>query len=138
MQGKRVLLIVGGGVAAYKTPELVRLDDLERQLRHLDAEIADKQTVLRSLQRREGPDGQPLAVENGTIAEAELDAAKRAVKEALDRLRAELRTTMQEHFAAGTFSAESNTPAGPQPVFVARRAESYAVSVDTLGKLRWA
>ena len=47
------------------------------------------------------------------------------------------RTTMQEHFAAGTFSAESNTPAGPQPVFVARRAESYAVSVDTLGKLRW-
>ena len=25
MQGKRVLLIVGGGIAAYKTPELVRL-----------------------------------------------------------------------------------------------------------------
>ena len=48
------------------------------------------------------------------------------------------RTTMQEHFAAGTFSASSSTPAGPQPVFVARRAESYAVSVDTLGKLRWA
>ena len=47
------------------------------------------------------------------------------------------RTTMQEHFAAGTFSASSSTPAGPQPVFVARRAESYAVSVDTLGKLRW-
>lgn len=47
------------------------------------------------------------------------------------------RTTMQEHFAAGTFSAASSTPAGPQPPFVARRAESYAVSVDTLGKLRW-
>lgn len=26
---------------------------------------------------------------------------------------------------------------GPQPAFVARRAESYAISVDTLGKLRW-
>lgn len=48
------------------------------------------------------------------------------------------RTTMQEHFAAGTFSPASSTPAGPQPPFVARRAESYAVAVDTLGKLRWA
>ena len=48
------------------------------------------------------------------------------------------RTTMQEHFAAGTFTPTSSTPAGPQPVFVAHRAESYAVSVDTLGKLRWA
>ena len=47
------------------------------------------------------------------------------------------RTTMQEHFAAGTFTPASSTPAGPQPPFVARRAESYAVSVDTLGKLRW-
>lgn len=48
------------------------------------------------------------------------------------------RATMQEHFAAGTFSPASTTPAGPQPVFVARRAESYAVAIDTLGKLRWA
>ncbi len=47
------------------------------------------------------------------------------------------RTTMQEHFAAGTFTPASSAPAGPQPPFVARRAESYAVSVDTLGKLRW-
>ena len=31
----------------------------------------------------------------------------------------------------------SNTPTGPQPVFTARRAVSYAISVDTLGKLRW-
>ena len=34
------------------TPDLLRLDHLERQLRHLDAEINDKQMVLRSLQRR--------------------------------------------------------------------------------------
>lgn len=48
------------------------------------------------------------------------------------------RATMEEGFAAGTFSPASSTPAGPQPPYVARRAESYAVSVDTLGKLRWA
>ena len=49
------------------------------------------------------------------------------------------RTTMQQHFAEDApFVSASNAPAGPQPVFVARRADSYAVSVDTLGKLRWA
>lgn len=49
------------------------------------------------------------------------------------------RTTMQQHFADDEpFVSSSNRPAGPQPVYVARRAESYAVSVDTLGKLRWA
>ena len=48
------------------------------------------------------------------------------------------RTTMQQHFADdGPFVPTSNTPAGPQPVHVARRAESYAISVDTSGKLRW-
>jgi 2,5-diamino-6-(ribosylamino)-4(3H)-pyrimidinone 5'-phosphate reductase len=48
------------------------------------------------------------------------------------------RTTMQQHFAEDEpFVSASNTPAGPQPVFVARRADSYAISVDTLGKLRW-
>jgi len=48
------------------------------------------------------------------------------------------RTTMQQHFAEDEpFVSASNTPAGPQPVYVARRAKSYAVSIDTLGKLRW-
>jgi len=48
------------------------------------------------------------------------------------------RTTMEQHFAEdGPFVPKSNAPAGPQPVFVARRAKSYAVSVDTRGKLRW-
>ena len=48
------------------------------------------------------------------------------------------RTTMQQHFAKhGLFVAAAHKPAGPQPVFVARRAKSYAISVDTLGKLRW-
>ena len=49
------------------------------------------------------------------------------------------RTTMQQHFAEqAPFISASNRPAGPRPVHVARRAESYAISVDTLGKLRWA
>ncbi len=48
------------------------------------------------------------------------------------------RTTMQQHFAdPEPFVPSSHTPAGPQPVHVARRAKSYAVAVDTIGKLRW-
>ena len=49
------------------------------------------------------------------------------------------RTTMQQHFAEDEpFVSASNRPAGPQPVHVAREAKSYAISVDTTGKLRWA
>jgi len=48
------------------------------------------------------------------------------------------RTTMQQHFAASElFVVANKTPAGSESVHVARRADSYAVSVDTLGKLRW-
>jgi hypothetical protein len=47
------------------------------------------------------------------------------------------RTTMQQHFAEDEpFVSGSNTPAGPRPAFVARRAKSNAISLDTLGKLR--
>jgi riboflavin biosynthesis pyrimidine reductase len=49
------------------------------------------------------------------------------------------RTTMQQHFAEPEpFVSKTNTPAGPQPVCVAKRAKSYAISVDTTGKLNWA
>ncbi len=48
------------------------------------------------------------------------------------------RTTMQQHFAEKKpFVSASKEPAGPRPAFVARRAKSYAISVNTLGKLRW-
>ncbi len=48
------------------------------------------------------------------------------------------RTTMQRHFAGkAPFVSASRTQAGAQPVYVARQAESYAVSVDTTGKLQW-
>jgi 2,5-diamino-6-(ribosylamino)-4(3H)-pyrimidinone 5'-phosphate reductase len=48
------------------------------------------------------------------------------------------RTTMQQHFAdAEPFVSTTNSPAGTPSIHVARHTESYAISVDTLGKLRW-
>lgn len=48
------------------------------------------------------------------------------------------RETMELHFAEDEpFVSSSNKPAGPREVYVARKADSYAVSMDTLGKLRW-
>jgi riboflavin biosynthesis pyrimidine reductase len=48
------------------------------------------------------------------------------------------RKTMQQHFAEDEpFVSATNTPAGPQPVYVARHVDSYAISADTAGKLRW-
>ena len=48
------------------------------------------------------------------------------------------RTTMQQHFAEKElFESSSNKAAGPRPVYVATDADSYAVSLDTEGKLRW-
>jgi PRTRC genetic system ThiF family protein len=45
---------------------------------------------------------------------------------------------MQQHFAdAEPFVSLTNTPAGAPSVHAARRADSYAISVDTLGRLRW-
>ena len=48
------------------------------------------------------------------------------------------RVTMQQHFAEeGLFESKSKNPAGQQSVHVARRAESYAIAVDTYGSLIW-
>lgn len=48
------------------------------------------------------------------------------------------RTTMELHFAEKKpFASKSKKPAGPRPAFIARRAKSYAICVDTHGKLRW-
>src|SRR5260221_8036613 len=47
------------------------------------------------------------------------------------------RTAMQQHFAEDApFVSASIAPAGPQPAFLAQRAEFYPISVDTLGKLQ--
>jgi 2,5-diamino-6-(ribosylamino)-4(3H)-pyrimidinone 5'-phosphate reductase len=48
------------------------------------------------------------------------------------------RTTMQLHFAEKKpFVSRSRKASGAQPVFVAKRAKSYAIAVDTIGKLQW-
>ncbi|WP_213806713.1 RibD family protein [Granulicella sp. dw_53] len=49
------------------------------------------------------------------------------------------RVTMQKHFAdAEPFVPTENSPsAGPQAPYVATRAKSYAIAVDTKGSLRW-
>ena len=48
------------------------------------------------------------------------------------------RTTMQQHFAASDpFLSTDSAPAGSESVYVARLADSYAVSVDTMGRLHW-
>jgi 2,5-diamino-6-(ribosylamino)-4(3H)-pyrimidinone 5'-phosphate reductase len=49
------------------------------------------------------------------------------------------RTTMQMHFAEKKpFASKTSKKVGRQRVHMARRAKSYAISVDTKGKLRWA
>ncbi len=48
------------------------------------------------------------------------------------------RTTMQQHFAnSEPFASKTDTKAGPQEIFVATHSDSYAISVDTFGKLNW-
>ncbi len=48
------------------------------------------------------------------------------------------RTTMEQHFAAQEpFVSTTNKPAGSQPPYVAKQAKSYAICVDTHGKLGW-
>jgi hypothetical protein len=66
---------------------LARLDQLDGQLIHLDSEINERQTVMRSLQK--------LGVD-APIAD-QLPAAKRQVKEAIEKLRAELRAATAQH-----------------------------------------
>ena len=47
------------------------------------------------------------------------------------------RTTMEMHFAERKLFVPRGKPAGAPSVHVAQKAASYAVSIDTLGKLRW-
>jgi 5'-nucleotidase len=67
--------------------ELSRLDRLDAELVHLDSELNERQAALRALQKMsaEGADLEPLT------------AAKRAVKEAIEKLRRELRETATQH-----------------------------------------
>ena len=66
---------------------LARLDQLDNQLIQLDSDLNERQTVMRSLQKLEAD--APIA--------SHLPAAKRQVKETIERLRAELRTATAQH-----------------------------------------
>ena len=66
---------------------LARLDQLDSQLIHLDSEINERQTAMRTLQKL-GAEA-PLA--------GHLPAAKRQVKDAIEKLRAELRAATAQH-----------------------------------------
>lgn len=68
---------------------IARLEELERHLRHLDAEIDEKQHILRSLEKLS-------SVEAGRD---DLTSAKRLARDVVDRMRGELRATMSEHAA---------------------------------------
>jgi 5'-nucleotidase len=66
---------------------LARLDQLDSQLIHLDSEINERQTVMRSLQKLD---------HDAPVAD-HLPAAKRQVKEAIEKLRGELRAATAQH-----------------------------------------
>lgn len=68
---------------------LERLEELERHLRHLEAEIGEKQHILRSLEK----------LQNGQARQADVTSAKRLAKEVVDRMRGELRAATAEHKA---------------------------------------
>jgi HAD superfamily 5'-nucleotidase-like hydrolase len=67
--------------------ELARLDQLDAELIHLDSELNERQIAMRSLQKMEDHAGQA----------ERLAAAKRAVKEAIEKLRQDLRSATAQH-----------------------------------------
>ena len=66
---------------------LARLEEVERNLRHLDAEVDEKQHILRSLEK----------LETGQAMRDDVTSAKRLAREVVDRMRGELRASMAEH-----------------------------------------
>jgi HAD superfamily 5'-nucleotidase-like hydrolase len=81
-------------------PELARLDRLDAELIHLDSELYERQAAMRSLQKLDGEN------RNG----AQLAAAKRTVKEAIEKLRRDLRATAAQHRAAEADIDDSFNP----------------------------
>jgi hypothetical protein len=73
-------------------PEIRHLEQIERSLPRIDSEINYVQVVLKSLAKLQGSD--VPALDLGLV-----ESAKRTAKENLDRLRAELRATLDTHAA---------------------------------------
>ena len=69
--------------------QLAALDQLDARLIQLDTNLNERQSAMRALQRLDIDDDRPEGVE--------VQAARRSVKEDIDRLRAALKTTKAEH-----------------------------------------
>jgi 5'-nucleotidase len=69
-------------------PELGRLDRLDAELNHLDSELNERQAALRALQKSGGETTDPEAA-----------SQRRAIKEAIERVRRDLRETATQHRA---------------------------------------
>jgi HAD superfamily 5'-nucleotidase-like hydrolase len=93
--------------------ELSRLDRLDAELIHLDAELNERQSALRALQK----------LSEQTPGSDQVGASKRAVKEAIEKLRKDLRTAIAQH---RTLEAEIDHAFNPYwgPLF----REGYEVS----------
>ncbi len=93
--------------------ELKRLDRLDAELIHLDAELNERQSSLRTLQK----------LVDQTPGSDQVGAAKRAVKEAIETLRKELRSATAQH---RTLEAEIDHAFNPYwgPLF----REGYEIS----------
>jgi len=92
-------------------PALARLDRLDAELIHLDAELYERQAAMRSLQK--------LTAEAGDG----VSAAKRTVKDSIEKLRRDLRETAAQHR-----SAESETDDAFNPYWGPLFREGYEVS----------
>ncbi len=70
-------------------PELSRLDRLDAELIHLDGELNERQVALRALQK----------IEDDPSTDEPVTAAKRTIKDAIEKLRRDLRSTAAQHRA---------------------------------------
>jgi 5'-nucleotidase len=68
-------------------PELSRLDRLDAELIHLDGELNERQVALRTLQK----------IEDDPSTDASVSAAKRTIKEAIEKLRRDLHSAAAQH-----------------------------------------
>jgi HAD superfamily 5'-nucleotidase-like hydrolase len=74
--------------------ELSQLDQLDGQLVQLDAELNERQSALRALQKLEDHGDTKL---NGLGGKNSLKDARRAIKDEIERLRSQLRSAIAQH-----------------------------------------
>jgi len=94
-------------------PELSRLDRLDAELIHLDGELNERQVALRALQK----------IEDDPLTDEPVSAAKRTIKEAIEKLRRDLRAAGAQHRALESTIDEAFNPHWG-PIF----REGYEVS----------